>query len=92
MKLMVLGRGKTGALVAEVAKGRQHDVYSLASQDNPDGRALTPGDADFSPGPVRYSFLVISKNGRLVSRPKAALNCSRPNRLRMFCQFISRSD
>ena len=41
MKLMVLGRGKTGALVAEVAKGKRHEVYSLASQDNPDGRALT---------------------------------------------------
>ena len=42
MNLMMLGRGKTGALVAEVAKGRRHEVYSLASQDNPDGRALTP--------------------------------------------------
>lgn len=41
MKLMVLGRGKTGALVAEIAKGKQYEVYSLASQDNPDGRALT---------------------------------------------------
>ena len=41
MNLMMLGRGKTGALVAEVAKGRRHEVYSLASQDNPDGRALT---------------------------------------------------
>jgi 4-hydroxy-tetrahydrodipicolinate reductase len=38
---MVLGRGKTGALVAEIAKGKRHEVYSLASQDNPDGRALT---------------------------------------------------
>ena len=42
MKLLVLGRGKTGALVAEVAKGRQHQVHSLASQENQDGRALTP--------------------------------------------------
>jgi 4-hydroxy-tetrahydrodipicolinate reductase len=41
VKLMVLGRGKTGALVAEVAKGKRYEVYSLASQDNPDGRALT---------------------------------------------------
>jgi 4-hydroxy-tetrahydrodipicolinate reductase len=41
VKLMVLGRGKTGTLVAEIAKGRRHEVYSLASQDNPDGRALT---------------------------------------------------
>src|SRR6476660_6749589 len=38
---MVLGRGKTGTLVAEIAKGRRHEIYSLASQDNPDGRALT---------------------------------------------------
>jgi len=42
VKLMVLGRGKTGAMAAEIAKGRRHEVYSLASQDNPDGRALTP--------------------------------------------------
>ena len=42
MKILVLGRGKTGALVAEVAKGRQHEVQSLASQENQDGRALTP--------------------------------------------------
>jgi 4-hydroxy-tetrahydrodipicolinate reductase len=42
VRLLVLGRGKTGALVAEVAKERKHEVYSLASQDNPDGRALTP--------------------------------------------------
>jgi len=42
VKFLVLGRGKTGALVAEVAKARQHDVHSLASQENQDGRALTP--------------------------------------------------
>src|SRR5215468_3372543 len=42
MNLLVLGRGKTGALVAEVAKERGHEVRSLASQENQDGRALTP--------------------------------------------------
>ncbi len=42
MKILVLGRGKTGALVAEVARERQHEVHSLASQENQDGRALTP--------------------------------------------------
>ena len=42
MKLLVLGRGKTGALVAEVAKERGHEVRSLASQENQDGRGLTP--------------------------------------------------
>jgi len=42
VKILVLGRGKTGALVAEVARERQHEVHSLASQENQDGRALTP--------------------------------------------------
>ncbi len=42
MKILVLGRGKTGALVAELAKERHHEVRSLASQENQDGRALTP--------------------------------------------------
>jgi hypothetical protein len=32
---------------------------------------LTPGDADFSPGPIRYSFLVVAKDGRLISKPTA---------------------
>ena len=42
MRFLVLGRGKTGALVAEVAKERGHEVRSLASQENQDGLGLTP--------------------------------------------------
>lgn len=42
MKILVLGRGKTGALVAEVAKERGHEVRSLTSAENQDGRGLTP--------------------------------------------------
>jgi 4-hydroxy-tetrahydrodipicolinate reductase len=42
VRILVLGRGKTGALVAEIAKERHHDVHTLASQENQDGRALTP--------------------------------------------------
>jgi hypothetical protein len=33
--------------------------------------ALTPGDGDFSPGPVRFSFLVVADDGRLVEKPRA---------------------
>ena len=33
--------------------------------------AITPGDGDFSPGPVRFSFLVVADDGRLVQKPKA---------------------
>jgi len=41
LKILVLGRGKTGALVAQIAGERNHEVGSLASQENQDGRALT---------------------------------------------------
>jgi 4-hydroxy-tetrahydrodipicolinate reductase len=41
VKILVLGRGKTGALVAEVARERGHEVRSLSSQENQDGRGLT---------------------------------------------------
>jgi len=41
MKILVLGRGKTGALVSEIARDRGHDVRSMGSLENQDGRALT---------------------------------------------------
>src|SRR5262249_37386392 len=41
MKLLVLGCGKTGSLAAEVARERGHEVRTLASRENQDGRALT---------------------------------------------------
>ncbi|HJX84781.1 MAG TPA: 4-hydroxy-tetrahydrodipicolinate reductase, partial [Candidatus Angelobacter sp.] len=41
MNILMLGRGKTGALVAEVAAERGHEVRTLASQDNQDGSGLT---------------------------------------------------
>jgi 4-hydroxy-tetrahydrodipicolinate reductase len=42
MNLLVLGRGKTGSLVAEVARERHHDVAVLCSADNLNACALTP--------------------------------------------------
>jgi 4-hydroxy-tetrahydrodipicolinate reductase len=42
MKLLILGRGKTGSLVADVARQREHIVRVLGSSDNPRGVALTP--------------------------------------------------
>jgi len=41
MQLLVLGAGKTGSLVAEVARQRGHPVRALTSRDNPGCRALT---------------------------------------------------
>ena len=42
MNLLVLGQGKTGALVAEVARARRHHVRVLSAAENASARALTP--------------------------------------------------
>ena len=41
MRLLVLGKGKTGALVADVARARGHAVRSMAGSENQGGRGLT---------------------------------------------------
>jgi 4-hydroxy-tetrahydrodipicolinate reductase len=42
MKLLILGRGKTGSLVAEVAQQRQHQVRIAGSSENAACAALAP--------------------------------------------------
>lgn len=42
MKLLLLGHGKTGSLVHEVAVQRGHSVQVVTSRDNRDTTALTP--------------------------------------------------
>lgn len=41
MNILVLGRGKTGSLVAEVARERGHHVHVVGAAENPQGAALT---------------------------------------------------
>jgi 4-hydroxy-tetrahydrodipicolinate reductase len=43
MNILILGRGKTGSLVAEVARQRGHQVNVLGASDNPRASALTAG-------------------------------------------------
>ena len=42
MNLLLLGRGKTGSLVEEVARERGHNMQVLTSAENEHARALTP--------------------------------------------------
>ncbi len=56
MNLLLLGRGKTGSLVAEVAYERKHQVQVLRAQDNPQGAALT--DATLNDVDVVIDFTV----------------------------------
>jgi len=41
VKVLVLGRGKTGSLVTEVAAARGHEVRSMTGIENQSGRGLT---------------------------------------------------
>jgi 4-hydroxy-tetrahydrodipicolinate reductase len=42
MNLLILGRGKTGSLVAQVARSRRHNVRTLDVDENANASALTP--------------------------------------------------
>src|SRR3974390_905317 len=42
MNLLILGRGKTGSLVAEVAGERKHHVRVVGADENAECAALTP--------------------------------------------------
>jgi 4-hydroxy-tetrahydrodipicolinate reductase len=42
LKLLILGKGKTGSLVAEIAGERGHNVRVLDSKENPGGGGITP--------------------------------------------------
>src|SRR5438132_13634608 len=52
--------------------------------------AITPGDADFGPGPIRFSFLVIARDGRVVLRPTASVWLSRGLKQRPFQHAAAR--
>jgi 4-hydroxy-tetrahydrodipicolinate reductase len=42
LNLLILGKGKTGSLVAEIAGERGHSVRVLSGQENPEGRGISP--------------------------------------------------
>ena len=42
MNILLLGRGKTGSLVAEVARQRGHDIQVVGAKENAGTAALTP--------------------------------------------------
>jgi 4-hydroxy-tetrahydrodipicolinate reductase len=58
MNILILGRGKTGSLVAEVARHRGHHVSVLGASDNPEASALTP--AKLAPTDMVIDFTIPS--------------------------------
>jgi len=73
MRILVLGRGKTCALVAEIARLRGHDVIGIGSAENSNGQALTArflADSD-----VVIDFTTPQA---VVSNIEACLRCGSP--------------
>jgi hypothetical protein len=73
--LCVTGCGSESSTV----RGKDSTARTLAALAERAGDvvAVMPGAADFEPGPVRYTFLVIAKDGRPIERPRATVWLSR---------------
>jgi hypothetical protein len=54
--------------------------------------AIVPGSADFGPGDVRLTFLVLDGEGRVVTRPTARIWLARGLKERPFAQTTARSE
>jgi hypothetical protein len=54
--------------------------------------AIVPGTADFGPGAVRLTFLVIDGQGRVVTRPTARIWLARGLKEKPFAQTTARSE
>ncbi len=54
--------------------------------------AVVPGAADFGPGTVRFTFLVIDGQGRVVTRPTARIWLARKLKGQPFAQTTARSE
>jgi hypothetical protein len=78
---------------------------SSSAQEEPDGPtleslwrapgedvAIVPGTADFSPGDVRLSFLVVDGQGRLVTRPTAKIWLAKGLKEAPFAETTARAE
>ena len=72
MNLLILGRGKTGSLVAEFARARRHNVRTLDVDENANASALTP--AFLAPFDVAIDFTTPSA---LVANAEACIRAKK---------------
>src|SRR5467141_3251949 len=55
MNLLILGRGKTGAMVSEVAHSRRHHVRVLFASENAGATALTPDSLETTDAVIDFT-------------------------------------
>jgi hypothetical protein len=79
-----------GSASSNRSSGVQGTLEALARGPGLKTVALTPGDADFSPGSIRYSFLVIANDGKPVSKPVADVWVSRGYKQKPYERTVAR--
>ena len=80
--------GSSTESVEEPAEGSLEALWRAPGEDV----ALVPGTADFSPGRVRFSFLVVGGQGQLVTRPTAKVWLARSLGARPFLKTTAKSE
>ena len=87
--LLVAGcGGSSGAAQEEPEDGTLEALWRAPGDDV----AIVPGTADFGPGRVRLTFLVIDDEGRVVTRPTARVWVARGLEQEPFAQTTARSE
>lgn len=86
--LFVAGCGSSGNQTTPQKPAR--GTLQALAQGQGQTVAITPGDADFAPGPIRYTFLVIARNGRAVARPTATVWLARALKAKPFQHATAR--
>jgi hypothetical protein len=80
--------GSSGASEEEPADGTLEALWRAPGEDV----AIVPGAADFGPGRVRLSFLVIDGENRVVTRPTARVWVSRGLKRKPFAEATARAE
>jgi hypothetical protein len=87
--LLVAGcGGSSGAAQEEPEDGTLEALWRAPGDDV----AIVPGTADFGPGRVRLTFLVIDNEGRVVTRPTARVWVARGLEQEPFAETTARSE
>ena len=86
--LLAAGCGGSSGEFEEPPEGSLEALWRAPGDDV----AITPGTADFGPGRVRLTFLVIDGEGRVVTRPTARVWVARGLEQEPFAETTARSE
>lgn len=86
--LLAAGCGGSSSAKEEPEAGTLEALWRAPGEDV----AIVPGSADFSPGTVRFTFLVVDGKGRLVMRPTARIWLAKALQAEPFARTTARAE